>query len=409
MRAAFAAAALILAGTAVAQAQTAPVDQMSPAPAASPAGQTGGPAPQQPGGAVPGGGPSQSHAPVPSATSIGHYPIIDVIATFTQPAYYAGATVSRTGAVTNGQLPGYDPVDVGGTVRIPITRKFNLVFDRVTEGTLNQPLDCVLQPGVPGGATGRACSADTRDVVLQYHATYAFDRFVTLDVGDSFRHRLYASNGSGVSSVPYNCANGTYASGCTISSTEHHFGYAGLTYTTKPIHELWNSQFAFAETLDMQNVDHHVAMQCTATNKLLPQVAAACPAGVPTTYIVYYDENPGTSRYYETTQGVTWILPIDIKHGTTFTLNERWGALNFYENPTVSAVSGTLIGEPYRWDSALTYQLNKRFSPGFTLSVRHSDFHSAPQGAPFVTPNVIHVGSWDVIGTFHVDTNSWFH
>ena len=32
-----------------------------------------------------------------------------------------------------------------------------------------------------------------------------------------------------------------------------------------------------------------------------------------------------------------------------------------------------------------------------------------PQGTPFVAPNAIHVGSWDLIGTFHVDTNTFFH
>ncbi len=64
---------------------------------------------------------------------------------------------------------------------------------------------------------------------------------------------------------------------------------------------------------------------------------------------------------------------------------------------------------PYRWNSALTLQLSKRFSPGFTLAMRHSDFHSVPQGTPFVAPNAIHVGSWDLIGTFHVDTNTFFH
>ncbi len=99
------------------------------------------------------------------------------------------------------------------------------------------------------------------------------------------------------------------------------------------------------------------------------------------------------------------IIPVDPKHGTSFLLNERWGALNFYENP--SQLNGG-IGIPYRWNSALTYQLNKRFSPGFTLALRHSDYYAIPgMAVPF--PNAIHVGSWDVIGTFHLDTNTWFH
>jgi hypothetical protein len=409
VRAAVAAAALLLAGTAVAQAQTvAPTDQASPAPAATPAGTTNpGPAREGPN---PTSGPSQTRSAPPP---LGHYPVIDLVATFTQPAYYANRNaggVSPVGA--------YDPLDLGGTVRIPITRKFNLLFDRITEGTLNQPLECVLQPGAPGGPAARVCPNDSRDIVLQYHATYQFDRFVTLDVGDSFRHRIWNSGASGVSTVPFLCNNNGQSTGanCTISSTEHHFGYAGLAYTTKPWKDLWNSQFVFAETVDAQNVDHHVAIACSAANLTSPvthlplnQITGCNPAVPNSTQIGYYDEVPGKSKLWETTQGVTWILPVDAKHGTTFTLNERWGALNFYENPGLFGAFGTTTGEPYRWASALTYQLNKRFSPGFTLSLRHSDFHSDPQGTPFVAPNVIHVGSWDVIGTFHVDTNSWFH
>jgi hypothetical protein len=324
--------------------------------------------------------------------------VIDVVATFTQPAYYGSATnISK----------GYDPIDVGGTVRIPITRRWSLLFDRITEGTLNQPLACIKEAAAPGGVAGTVCPNDSRDVILQYHTTYAFDRHFTVDLGDSFRHREWASGGSGVSSVPYLCDdNGTKTGpNCTISSTEHHYGYLGFSYATSPIRDFFNSSFVLAETLDWQNVDHHVAMVCTAALQTAYGSRISCPNG--NGNVGLFDENPSQSVYYETTQGVTWILPLN--HGTTFTLNERWGALNFYENPTLITAFGTTIGEPYRWDSALTYQINKRFSPGFTLSLRHADYHSAPQGTPFVTPEVIHVGSWDVIGTFHIDTGSWFH
>jgi hypothetical protein len=425
------AAALILGSTTVAQADTAadqtavpattvaaPADQATPNPSATPAGQTNpGPgAPQSPNQGSPGnpsGGPSQTRIPPrPAAAPFSNYPVIDIVATFTQPAYYGNRNAGGVSPVAF-----YDPLDVGGTVRFPITRKFNLLFDRITEGTLNQPLECVIQqtPAVPTGAHVRICPNHSRDILLQYHATYAFDRYVTLDVGDSFRHRVFNSGASGVSTVPFLCNNNGQSTGanCTISSTEHHFGYAGLSYTTRPYRNLWGSAFSFAATLDRQNVDHHVAIACSAANLTaathlpLNQVHG-CPAVPNANIIGYYDENPSTSAYYETTQGVTWILPVDVKHGTTFTLNERWGALNFYENPGLFPGFGTTTGEPYRWTSALTYQLSKRFSPGFTLALRHSDFHSVPQGTPFVQPNAIHVGSWDVIGTFHIDTKTFF-
>jgi hypothetical protein len=390
--------ALFIGAAAAASAQSIPapaamaqpvIAQSSPAPQASPAGQTN-PAPGASQGTPNSGGSHQTS----QAPPLGHMPIIDIVGTFTQPAYYGSSA----------NIKGFDPIDIGGTVRFPVTRKLSLYFDRITEGTLNQPLECELVP--PTGA--KVCPNDSRDVILQYHGTYQFDRHWALDVGDSFRHREWNSGASGVSSVPFLCNGNGTATGpnCTVSSTEHHYGYAGLNYTTSPINELFHSVFTFSLTGDAQNVDHHVAALCSAGNKAtwvnngLPASCGTLPASA----VGYYDENPHQSVYYESTQGVTWIVPVDPKHGTSFLMNERWGALNFYEN--ASAFGG--IGVPYRWNSAFTYQINKRFSPGFTLSVRHADYHAIP-GMALALPNAIHVGSWDVIGTFHVDTNSWFH
>ncbi|MDB5094893.1 MAG: hypothetical protein JWO85_2994 [Candidatus Eremiobacteraeota bacterium] len=368
------AVAALMCGTSVAAfAQTVPA-----APVAVPAAADAADAPAQPAtptvaqpktATAPGTVAQAAPRPAPTLAPLSHLPIIDFVATFTQPAYYGLPT----------QIKGYDPLDLGGTVRIPVTRKFNLLFDRITEGTINQPLECVIQGGT------RVCSNDSRDILLQYHGLYTFNRYLSVDLGDSFRHRVWNSGASGVSAVPFPAS---------VSSTEHHFAYLGFNYTTKPWKALLNSTFVFSETLDAQNVDHHVGVLCTAANKAL---GANC-TGLAATQVGYLDERPGQNVYYETTQGVSMIVPVDAKRGATLLLNERWGALNFYENAPF----------PYRWNSAMTYQLSKRFSPGFTLALRHSDYHAIPQGAPFAFPNAIHVGSWDVIGTFHVDTNTFF-
>jgi hypothetical protein len=400
------AAVVLFAGAAtVAGAQTVAADQNLPlAPGAvvaqaspSPAPPAGGTAtPRTPNNPQPSNSGGQSTTPARPLPPLSHLPIIDFVVTFTQPGFYTNAV----------QLPAYDPIDIGGTVRIPITRKFNLLFDRITEGTINQPLERsgVYNPAFPAPAPGTPCtvahcvftsSKDTRDIILQYHGTYAFNRFLTLDVGDSFRHRVFASGSgtnfalnTGISAVPF-----PY----TISSTEHHFAYGGLSYTTRPWKELLNSTFVFSETVDAQNVDHHVGIACTAA--MITNSLNQC-AGRLAGQVGYLDEHPGQQVYYETTQGVSAIIPVDPKHGTSFLINDRWGYLNFYENAVT----------PYRWDAAMTYQLSKRFSPGFTLAMRHSDYHaSATQSAPFISPNAIHVGSWDLIGTFHVDTNTFFH
>jgi hypothetical protein len=165
------------------------------------------------------------------------------------------------------------------------------------------------------------------------------------------------------------------------------------------------STFVFNLTGDAQNVDHHVAILCSKASRTL---GANCN-GLVNGQVGFIDQNPRQSVYYETTQGVSMIVPVDPKHGTSLLLNERWGALNFYENAGFSGTTAGAISAPYRWNSSFTYQLSKRFSPGFTLAMRHTDLHATTQGAPFLFPNAIHVGSWDIIGTFHVDTNTFFH
>ncbi len=372
---------------------TAPVIVAQASPSPKPAPPAGGTAtPRTPNNPAPANQGGTAPTPVRPLPPLSHLPIIDFVLTYTQPAYYG----------SNANLKGYDPIDLGGTVRIPVTRKLNLFFDRITEGTIHQPLECVIQP-----PAGRVCSNNSRDIILQYHGTYAFDRYVSVDVGDSFRHRIWNSNGSGVSTVPFLCNNNGQSTGpnCTVSSTEHHFGYVGVNYTTKPWKELLRSTFVFSLTGDAQNVDHHVAIVCSAASRLL---GANC-TNLVNGQVGYIDQNPRQSVYYETTQGISMIVPVDPKHGTSLLLNERWGALNFYENAGFSGTTAGAISAPYRWNSSFTYQLSKRFSPGFTLAMRHSDLHAIPQGAPFLFPNAIHVGSWDIISTFHVDTNTFFH
>jgi len=351
-------------------------------------------------------GPAPARATTPA---FGNLPIIDVVVDFTQPGVPFNSTYPCTHASTACQYHTFDPLDVGGTVRIPITKNIYAAFDRFIGGTLDQAVERVINArtvtafGVTEGAKGNVYPGYTRDVVLQYRLDELLGKYVYVEEGLYFRHRLYANDGSGVSSVPFDCsAIGTHTSGCTTSSTEAHMGYLKLTYTTPPIAALLKSNFSFFIQGEGQNVDHHVGTVCNAT-----QVAHGYFGCTIAEQVGYIDENPSQSRVYETTQGVTWSIPIN--KGLSVSSRERWGALNWYENQPF----------PFRWSSANDISLNKRFSSGFTLTMTHSDYHSIMMGtigvnglAPFSTylsPNVIHVASWDVLGTFHLDTNSWFH
>lgn len=327
LRVAAAFACALAAVNAPAQAQSAP----APAPSASP---SPSPAIVAKDRVVSGAKPS----------SIAHLPIIDVVPIFTTPGM----------DLRQNQLRHYDPLDVGGTIQIPITRALSFSFDRNVGGTLDQASERILNNGVPTYPTVN------RDAMLVERLDYQFNRF-TLEGGLSYRHRIDAA--SGVSTSPF-----------SINSTEWHYAYLGLTYTTAPLRALMNSRFTFNVTGERQPVDHHVAVQGPGE-------------------ITYIDENPHKNQYYESTEAVGIIVPVN--HGLSLTARDSWGATNFYENAPF----------PYRWDGAVLVALTKKFSDFFSLTIRDQNQHFAPQGMPYPYPNVNHVESIDVLADFHIDTN----
>ena len=353
----------------------------SPSPSATPVGTGGGNANvTNPTGA----------AAVASPATMSHMPIIDIVPTDTFPLYYH----------TQQQLKGFDAFDVGGTVRIPVTRWFSLQFDRQVGGTLDQPFVY----GASTAANPNAGAANnTRDVILLFHGTFTFKKYLALDIGDGFRHRLWAS---GASTTPENNplttnpnaqASGvsTAAWPLSYSSTEAHYGFAGLSYSTHPIAELHGAVFSVSEQVEDQKVDHHVGIDCSAAD--VHDALFGCGALLAGQSGVK-DENPGKNYYYTTTQAVTAAIPLDKRRfGSTFSVTETWGYLNWYENANF----------PYRWSSAITYLVQKKFNNVFTLGVRVRDYHQDPQGAPEAFPATIHVGSIDLLGTFHIDTGTF--
>jgi hypothetical protein len=285
--------------------------------------------------------------------SFSHLPIIDVVPILTQPGPIATAA----------QTKNYDPLDVGGTITIPIAQRLSFSFDRIVGSILDQASGPVLINNAP------TYPALFRDVVLVQRLDYQAAPGLVLEGGFSFRHR---TEGVGVSGAPF-----PY----TVSSSEAHDGYLAATYTTRPIRALANSRFIFGITGEDQPVDHHVAVLNPATN-----------------IVSYIDENPHKNQYYESTEQVGVIVPID-RHGLTFTARDAFGAVNFYENSPF----------PYRVTSYATLSLTKKFNDYFSLTMREGNSVYAKQGYPFPTPNAMHTETVDVLADFHVDLNSMFH
>jgi hypothetical protein len=358
----------LIAAPAVCRADSAPAVAAAPAAPAAPAAAAAAP------------GPSTAPVAPPPAHPIGHLPVLDVSPVFTQPLTYSNS----------GQLKGYQPLDFNVTARVPITSKFSLIFDRVIGGTLDVPLQAQVVPGV-----GAVYPGVTRDIVLFYHGVYTPTKYLTIDAGDAFRHRAYnagdVSGANGVSGAPYPAS---------YSSTEAHWAYLGATYTTHPIKELLNTSIFFTEQGEESNVDHHVGLVCSPGPNIgigtcTPAIAFAGPP-YPDLSI---DENPHQNKYYTSQQTLGLTIPLDAKRTAILSIQDGWGALSWYENAEF----------PYTYSGIEQALLSKRFNSVFTLSLRAREYFQHPQGAPFPAPDIIHLGSVDVIGTFHVDTNSLFH
>ncbi|MGD1066143.1 MAG: hypothetical protein ABR975_04950 [Vulcanimicrobiaceae bacterium] len=340
--------------------------------------------------------------------NVSHYPIIDIIPIYTAESLQ----YSQPGR-------SWDYLDIGGTVKIPISTRLSVAFDRLVGGTLNTAPERTLSP-TTGAPT---FNAESRDVVLVYRADWQFSPNWLLEGGFQFRHRAYAgceptaanapdcslsatsvSSNSGISSVPFPYTN---------SSTEAHWGYLGLTYTTPPIQALKNVQFAFNFTGDDQRMDPNVAVLCTSATTQLPYPGSAahpCTGHVHQIILVPEDDlqTNGTpylnqQSYLESTQYVAAIVPFT--HGITGVVNYTWGALNFYENQEF----------PWRWSSAMTYTLTDKFNPFVAFTLRWKNLHEDPQNIPYACgpvpgcTNTVHVGDFDAYFTFHVDTGAWFH
>jgi hypothetical protein len=137
---------------------------------------------------------------------------------------------------------GYDPIDVGGTFRLPITPNFSASFDRVVEGTLNVP-----DARVTNAAHAYVYNVFSRDVVLVTRLDEQFKR-LPFEEGLYFRHRIVGGTQTSNNPRPP-----------TIASREAHYAYVGVTYASAPIRRLLNSFITLNINADVQTIDHHVA------------------------------------------------------------------------------------------------------------------------------------------------------
>ncbi|HTW84349.1 MAG TPA: hypothetical protein VMD91_09805 [Candidatus Sulfotelmatobacter sp.] len=352
------------------------------------------------------GAPGISH----TGFNVSHYPVIDIIPIYTEETL-------------QNSHPGYtyQNFDVGGSVRIPISTKWSVSFDRNVGGNLNTAPERTLSP-TTGAPTYNAVS---RDAVLVYRTDWQFSPNWLLEGGLQFRHRLYA--GCFVNGCPLNAAGNSQNSGISAvpfpysnNSTEAHWGYLGLTYTTPAIHELHGTRFSFNITGDEQNADQNVAELCSSATAFygcgapgmlhhiiyLPEGALNTNAVGPLctvtpTGTTKYNSVPTYSNcpksYTESTQYVAAVVPVD-RH-ITAVVNFTWGTLNYYENQEF----------PWRWADGWTYAVTDRFNPFVAFSIRWQNKHEDMIDIPYASPNVNHVGNFDAYFTFHVDTGNWFH
>jgi len=184
--------------------------------------------------------------------------------------------------------------------------------------------------------------------------------------GLSFRHQI---DGPGASRAAFPH---------TVSSTEWHYGYLGVAYTTKPIRALLNTRFMVGVTGEYQPVDQHVAVERNGR-------------------VAYINENPHQNQYYDSTETVGVTVPVGKDLNVSY--QESFGAVDFYENAPF----------PYHWDGFIVVDVTKKFNEYFSLTLRDQRENFAPQGAPLPYPNATHIESISVLADFHLDLNKVVH
>jgi hypothetical protein len=316
-----------------------------------------------------------------AADRFGHLPIIDVVPIFTQPLFVTSNPDknSTTSNVLDYKGTGYDSLDVGGTIKFPITPNFSASLDRGVGGTLDTSNAPVTNAPSKTGAQTYHYNAVTRDVVLNYRLDEQFHRLL-FEEGLNFRHRV-ATGGGTASSDPN-----------SLNSTEGHYGYVGVTYAAPAIPWLHNSVFSFNINADAQNIDHHVG--CGDRIPASPASAAyPCPAGMSV-----IDENPSRNRYWGTDQFVQLTVPVERRAGVTFNALFHWGATTFFENNPTPSV-------PLRFSTIQIYTITKRFNRFVALTLREKQQYGT-DGYPYYNGNALHTGDIDVFADFKVDTNN---
>jgi hypothetical protein len=295
---------------------------------------------------------AQSAAP-PSAAphAVGHLPIIDFVPTFTQSA------IGGYDRTTDRAVPALQPFDVGGTVTFPITRKLSASFDRIVQGLYSQTLE-------PQGAERPRITA-YRDMVYQYRVDDRMSPRWNLTGGFYSRHRSCCPASSAVAGV---------GGQANFASSEYHFGFVTLGYTT-PAQRWLNSGTVRLQVSGLDgSVDHHVA---TKTG--------------------YFDQFPGKNKFLTAVEALTVTYPVDRKHGTVLSLVDSIGGVG----------QGQTYTMPVYYTAIVTAQLTKAFTKNFTLGMRTTNAHQAPkQNTPFVN-GVIHADEVSLFADIKLDLNEY--
>lgn len=284
---------------------------------------------------------------------VGHLPIITFTPTWTTSA------IGGYDRTTSRAVPALQPFDVGGTVTFPITRKLSASFDRIVQGLYSQTLE-------PQGAERPRITA-YRDMVYQYRVDNRMSPRWNLTGGFYSRHRSCCPASSAVAGVG---GQGNFA------SSEYHFGFVTLGYTT-PQWRWLNSGTMRLQVSGLDgSVDHHVA----------------------TSRGTYFDQFPGKNKFITAVEALTVVYPIDRKHGTTFTLIDSIGGVG----------QGQTYTQPVYYTAIVTAQLTKAFTRNFTVGMRTTNAHQAPhQNTPFVN-GVIHADEVSLFADIKLDLNQQF-
>ena len=295
-----------------------------------------------------------------------HLPIIDI----TPESTWAGASQAFGQTTAGGSHAGgalvSGPITLNGTATLPLFKGLSFSYDRINGDVFYNTL-----------ATTEGINPGTYDDVVQnYRLDYELNKSISLELAESTRQRVCCPAAS-------------------VTGLDWHIGSFGITYTTPYIKAL-HGLFVLNATghANYHNPGPAVAASWGGLDPTCSSVALGVDGGPLTC------NNYQAKTFFETSEAMTYVLPLDPRGGFVMTATYLTGAGDYF----------TAFAFPSRYNIEV-FGAEKHITPQVAFKLGAANVWQVKQGVPFPSlpgnpqGGSIHLVSYTASLDFHLDLN----